>query len=297
MLSARARVAALVLSSLLAGPLAAQVPTDFDFSISYSGQSITGRLVGLNLDMAGNGTEVDPTSVQLFHVPTIVGLSASPAHPYVFVPHTFERSTYFNGTFVSTTPGVYGFQVSNHVLTPASQNLLMIDASNDVTLVFNFGASLGGEGGVATYGIQAEEDALWPAINSFVSFTEVPTAWTAVGAGLAGSSGAPSLAGTGTLAAGSAGSLVLASAKAASPALLFVSFSSAPVAFKGGVLVAFPFVLTASFATSGAGAISLPFTWPSGVPSATSIWFQFAVQDGAALQGVALSNGLEGVTP
>ena len=27
---------------------------------------------------------------------------------------------------------------------------------------------------MATYGIQAEEDALWPAINSFVLFTAVP---------------------------------------------------------------------------------------------------------------------------
>ena len=119
------------------------------------------------------GAEVDPASVLLFNVPAIVGLTASPSQPYVFVPHTFERSTYFSGTLTSTTPGVYGFQVSNYTMTPPSQNLLMMDAGNDVTLVFNFGAGLCGECGVATYGIQAEEDALWPAINSFVSFTAV----------------------------------------------------------------------------------------------------------------------------
>ncbi len=49
----------------------------------------------------------------------------------------------------------------------------MMDAGNDVTLVFNFGASSGYQGGVATHGIQANEDALWPAVNSFVSFTAV----------------------------------------------------------------------------------------------------------------------------
>jgi PEP-CTERM motif len=157
--------------SLAAGRKAAAALVDFDFSISYSGSSITGRLIGLDLDSSGNGTEVDPSSVLLFHVPAIVGLPASPSQPYVFVPHSFERSTLFSGTMTSTTPGDYGFQVSNYTMNPQTQNLLMIDASNDVTLVFNFGASLGYEGGVATYGIQAEEDALWPAINSFVSFS------------------------------------------------------------------------------------------------------------------------------
>ena len=91
----------------------------------------------------------------------------------MFVPHTYERSTYFSGTLSSTTPNVYGFQVANYVMSPASQNLLMSDSGGDVTLVFNFGAGLCGECGVATYGIQGEEDALWPAVDSFVSFTIV----------------------------------------------------------------------------------------------------------------------------
>jgi hypothetical protein len=163
--------------ALAASPLAAKdalgALADFDFNIRYSGSSISGRLVGLNLDANGNGTEVDPASVLLFSLPAIVGLAASPSHPYVFVPHTFERSTLFSGTLTSTTPGVYGFLVSNRTINPAAQNLLMRDAGNDVTLVFNFGASLSQEGGVATYGIQGEEDALWPAVNSFVSFTVV----------------------------------------------------------------------------------------------------------------------------
>jgi hypothetical protein len=155
---------------------------DFNFNISYSGASISGRLVGLNLDANGNGTEIDPSSVLLFSVPAIVGLTASPSHPYVFAPRTFERSTLFSGTLTSTTPGVYGFQVSNYKINPSAQNLLMMDAGNDVTLVFDFGASLGGEGGVATYGIQAEEDALWPAVNTFVSFTAMPVPEPGIGA-------------------------------------------------------------------------------------------------------------------
>ncbi len=169
------KLGASVLLTVLASRIAIAAAVDFDFQISYSGQYISGRLVGLNLDQNGNGTEVDPASVLIFHAPAIVGLPASPQNPYVFVPHTFERSTLFNGTFTSQTPGVYGYQVSNYSISPAAQNLLMIEASGDVTLVFNFGQGLCQECGVATYGIMAEEDALWPAVNTSVSFTVVPS--------------------------------------------------------------------------------------------------------------------------
>ena len=91
--------------------------------------------------------------------------------------------------------------------------------------------------------------------------------------------------------------LSLTSANTSSPALLFVSFASAPAAFKGGVLVAYPFTLTVALATDGSGALLLPFTWPSGVPAATSPDFQYAVQDSAGPQGASLSNALKAVTP
>ncbi len=280
-----------------AGGSALAAPADFDFTISYSGSSISGRLIGVDLDANGNATEVDPTSVLLFHVPASVGLAASPSNPYVFVPHTFERSTLFSGTLISTTPNVYGFQVSNHQLLAPLQNLLMSDAGADVTLVFNFGASLGGEGGTATYGIQAEEDALWPAVNTSVSFSEVPSPWSNLGSGLPGGNGVPSLVGSGTLAPASTGSLTLSSAKPSSPAVLFVSLSSAPTPFLGGTLVAFPVALVLPLNTTGSGAIALPFTWPSNVPSATKLYFQYAIQDPAAKNGVALSNAVKAVTP
>jgi hypothetical protein len=133
-------------------------------------------------------------------------------------------------------------------------------------------------------------------IDAIVALNEVPT-WTDVGSGLAGVNGIPQLAGAGTLAPGSSCSLTLSSARPSSPALLFVAFASVPVPFKGGVLVAWPATLTVPLATSGAGAIVLPFVWPSGVPSGTAIWFQDAVQDAAAIHGASLSNGLRGLTP
>ena len=110
-------------------------------------------------------------------------------------------------------------------------------------------------------------------------------------------SGIPQLAGAGTLAPGSACSLSLTSAAASKPALLFVALASVPAPFKGGTLVANPVSSLVALATSASGTLLLPFTWPSGVPSATSIWFQDAIQDAAGPKGVALSNALKAVTP
>lgn len=138
-----------------------------------------------------------------------------------------------------------------------------------------------------------------PDLSSYrIGLTAVGGAtWMDLGSGLAGVGGVPGLEGTGTLVAGSPGSLVLTSAKPAAPALLFVALSSTPLGFKGGTLVAWPIDFTLALTTSGAGGITLPFSWPSGLASATSIWFQVAVQDPAAVKGVALSNGLEATTP
>jgi trimeric autotransporter adhesin len=133
--------------------------------------------------------------------------------------------------------------------------------------------------------------------GSISNWRRLGWAWSDIGSGLAGVNGIPMLAGTGSLAAGCAGSLLLTSARAASPALLFVALSSVPAPFKGGVLVASPFTLAVALATNGSGALLLPYTWPSGVPGDTSIYLQCAVKDVAAPQGVSLSNALKGVTP
>ena len=125
----------------------------------------------------------------------------------------------------------------------------------------------------------------------------MPLAWTNLGSGLAGVNGTPGLAGTGTLEAGSPGSLTLTGAMPSAPALLLASLATTPVPFKGGTLVPVPVALSLGLVTDGAGAIALPFTWPTGVPSATSLYFQYAVEDAAGPHGASLSNALKAVTP
>ncbi|HTE07095.1 MAG TPA: laminin B domain-containing protein [Planctomycetota bacterium] len=121
--------------------------------------------------------------------------------------------------------------------------------------------------------------------------------WTTLGFGLAGISGIPSLIGTGTLVAGSPGSLALGNARAAAPAILFVSFASIPSPFKGGTLATVPVALAVTLMTNGAGALTLPWIWPAGIPPATSLYFQYAIQDAAGPKGASLSHALKGLTP
>jgi uncharacterized delta-60 repeat protein len=124
-----------------------------------------------------------------------------------------------------------------------------------------------------------------------------PQAWTDQGGALAGSSGPPLLVGAGDLAAGSAGSIVLSQALPTAAAVLFLAVSSQPAPFKGGVLQAFPPVGLLNATTSPSGTIVIDFTVPSGIPSSTEIWLQWAIQDPGAVQGVALSNALLGTAP
>ena len=78
---------------------------------------------------------------------------------------------------------------------------------------------------------------------------------------------------------------------------LFVSLSSAPAPFKCGTLVPVPVALQLTLATNGSGALPLAWgSWPNGL-SGASLYFQYAIADGAAVCGTSLSNGLRGDVP
>ena len=65
----------------------------------------------------------------------------------------------------------------------------------------------------------------------------------------------------------------------------------------GGTLLAFPSLPPILVPTGPLGEIPLVFTLPQGLPSGMELWIQWAVQDTAAAQGVALSHAVVGVTP
>jgi hypothetical protein len=119
--------------------------------------------------------------------------------------------------------------------------------------------------------------------------------WTDLGHALAGTLGAPTLAGAGELVAGTPGSIRLSNAAALAPAALFVSLQSQPQPFKGGLLVPLPPLLMLPLPTGPSGTLELNFTWPVGVPTGTAIYLQMAIHDAGAPADVALSNALKGM--
>ncbi len=122
--------------------------------------------------------------------------------------------------------------------------------------------------------------------------------WIDKGCALSGVAGAPVLVGFGVLSAGSSNGVDLSDAAPDSTAGLFIATAGSAAPFKGGVLkpvspVIAPLILT----TDANGEVSIPFVMPVGIPALTEIWLQYAIQDAAAIHGVALSNAVLGVTP
>ncbi len=123
--------------------------------------------------------------------------------------------------------------------------------------------------------------------------------FTDLGHALAGAHGPPVLAGSGALLTGSAGALTLTNAAGpGAVAILFTSLSSTPTPFKGGTLLPVPIALQLTLSTGGSpGSIPLGWSsWPAGL-SGASLYFQYAIADALAVQGVALSNALRADVP
>lgn len=120
--------------------------------------------------------------------------------------------------------------------------------------------------------------------------------WTLEGCSKDGFFGAPRLSGVGDLLPGSSNAVTLEAAASLAFAGLFVSTTSQPTPFKGGVLKPLPVIDPLALTTDAVGSVTLPFTTP-GLPSGAELWFQWAVLDDAATAGVSLSNALRATFP
>jgi hypothetical protein len=128
--------------------------------------------------------------------------------------------------------------------------------------------------------------------------TAPPDPWTVLGFGLAGVDGIPQLTGTGSLQPLSTGAIQLEHGAPSASVLLMLSLAVNPVPFKGGTLVTVPLAAQFFLATSASGTLLLPWLeWPSGIPAGTTLVFQAAIQDAAAIKGVALTNAVQALTP
>ena len=114
---------------------------------------------------------------------------------------------------------------------------------------------------------------------------------TDLGFGKVGGNGlVPTLSACGDLAlGGSGGTFELVDAPPVTSTLLFLSLSSSPTPFKGGMLVPVPPAAAIPIPTSASGAISIAFPAPA-LPF--TLYAQYALIDPGATLGVGLSNAV-----
>jgi hypothetical protein len=165
-------------------------------------------------------------------------------------------------------------------------------------------APAGGSPSMSTQATNARHDAVqdkalprwWKTSADDDAAIDESILWTDLGYALAGSEGAPVLKGKGLLKAGTPAELLLSNAKPLATAVLLVSLSENPTAFKGGVLVPIPTLLEIPTVTTRSGTVDLSFTWPAGFPGATEIFLQYAISDRSAPAMYAISNALKART-
>jgi len=138
-------------------------------------------------------------------------------------------------------------------------------------------------------------------LSKWVGCSPALEAWTDLGSGLPSPAFEPALAGTGTLLPGSIGALSLTNAPLGEAVYLLVSLSSTPTPFKGGTLIPVPPVLVLPGVAQGTfpyGNKALVWSdWPSGLPSGTTIDFQYVVHDPSSPSMYSLSNAIRATTP
>ena len=121
--------------------------------------------------------------------------------------------------------------------------------------------------------------------------------WSDHGCALAGVTGDPLLMGTGPMTGGTVSSIDLTNAAPNAVIGVFYAFASGLTKFKGGWIKPLPIFDPLITSTDHTGAATLLLPIPAGLPACVELWFQAAIQDNAAIKGVALSNALLGVTP
>lgn len=138
-------------------------------------------------------------------------------------------------------------------------------------------------------------------VGTYVLTVSAPagSSFLPVGSGLAGTGGlVPLLTGTGVACAGNAVSTTLSNALPNSSAFLTFGIGQLNLPFKGGVLI--PNIGlggVSALAIGSSGSLSLPTSWPSGVPPGLALEFQYWIQDPGGFAGFSSSNGIEVLTP
>ncbi len=130
-----------------------------------------------------------------------------------------------------------------------------------------------------------------------IDYISYKTLWNSTGNALAGTHGAPTLAGSGYFVPGLNVTVTASQLLENSSAALIIGYSVLNAPFKGGVLVPNADIVIAGLPTGPAGQLVLTSVWPAGVPSGFIFLQQVWVADPAGPKGFAATNGLGGKAP
>lgn len=240
----------------------------------------------LRISVFPDGTQAEDVSGVLSHSLAITGDGTRVA---------FDTHADLHGSGVEESPDIYVYDLATDLLT-----CVTVTPGGQASDSWSSDPCFSRDGRVLA--IESSATNLVPAdangwfVDALAADQPAAT-WAWLGHGLAGADGVPLLRAHGTLAGGSNVSLSLEGAAASAPLILFAALGSSPVAFKGGTLLAFPWIALVPLASDSAGELSLPFTWPAGVPASTLLILQAAIADAGAPAGVALTNALQGTCP
>ena len=134
-----------------------------------------------------------------------------------------------------------------------------------------------------------------PSVAGTITLYSPAGIWNDLGHGLAGSAGVPALSGTGLLLGGDGVSVALTGALPSQPVLLVIGLGAVNLPFHGGVFVPNADLLLVDVTDAGGGQ-QWSSAWPLDVPT-MSFYFQAWMEDPAAVEGWAASNGLRAQSP
>ncbi|MCB9897746.1 MAG: hypothetical protein H6825_07070 [Planctomycetes bacterium] len=121
--------------------------------------------------------------------------------------------------------------------------------------------------------------------------------WTDLGQALAGGGGTPHLTPVGPMQPGTLTRIALGGGAPATPSNLVIGVTQLGAPFKGGTMVPNVDLLVSGFSTAANGSAVISFPWPSGIPSDTTLYYQYWLQDATGPFGFSATNAVSGTTP
>jgi hypothetical protein len=211
---------------------------------------------------------------------------------------TITYASGFGGDGVDTD-GVEAATVAESLVAPMGDNSAQgVDVTKAVQAWVlgapNHGLLIqpGGSDGLGLHLSEAAIETRRPALTVVLE----TLSWIDLGGSLAGTNGAPHLQAVGVLAAGESIQLTLSNGVPNGTVIFVLGTGVLNAPFYGGTFVPTPDVVLAGIPLDGAGGLSVPGVWPSGVPAGHDIVIQFWMQDPGGPLGFAATNARKAVT-